>query len=95
MIELSDGLDHEVTGFRLEGQRAILDRAFEFVPSPPDPDELWSSPRVLFSVYQETLSPGGKRKGPESDHSISIRVRFLWIFSFTYSTHLLNMLFRW
>jgi hypothetical protein len=58
MIELSDGLGHELTDFWLESHRAILDTAFEFVPS-PDPDELWSSHRFLFSVYQETL-PGSK-----------------------------------
>jgi hypothetical protein len=54
----------------MEDQRAILDRAFEFVPSSPDPDELWSSPRALFSVYQETLSPRVKRKGPEGDRML-------------------------
>jgi hypothetical protein len=55
MIELFDGLGNEVMDFRLEAQRAILDRGFEFVPPSTDPDELWSAPRILFSVYQETL----------------------------------------
>jgi hypothetical protein len=70
-------------GSQLEDRRAILDRAFEFVSSSLDPDELWSPPRLLFSVYQETLSPGVKPKGPEGDHSVSIRVTFLWSFTFT------------
>jgi hypothetical protein len=46
MIELCDISDHEVMGFQLEDRRAILDRAFEFVPLSLDPDELWSPARL-------------------------------------------------